>query len=218
MSKRFDDLIDEILDSIGKEKIDCFKVESLLSKVIDEYKSIQSGMHPDDISDLRKKIEESGEECNTKKSKRISKDEYYLGIAKAVSKRSTCLKRHYGCVIVNNDEIIATGYNGSPRGEINCCDKGLCKRLSMPNNSGDYSLCHSVHSEQNAMLSASRKDMLGATMYLAGEEEIPTGVNDEMEAIYLMCEIDAEPCPICKRMIKNSGIVRVVNKEGEVCL
>lgn len=217
MSKRFDDSIDEILD-IAKGTKDYFKIKSLVSNVVDEYKSVQSGMHPDDIRDLQKKIEESGEECNTKKSKRISKDEYYLGIAKAVSKRSTCLKRHYGCVIVNNDEIIATGYNGSPREEINCCDKGLCKRLSIPNNSGDYSLCHSVHSEQNAMLSASRKDMLGATMYLAGEEEIPTGVNDEMETIYLMCEIDAEPCPICKRMIKNSGIARVINKEGEVCL
>ena len=180
------------------------------------------GMHPDDWNDLQKKIDEAANENlgYKDKPKRINKDDYYLGIAKAVSKRSTCLKRHYGCVIVNNDEIIATGYNGSPRGEENCCDKGECKRLNIPNNSGDYSLCHSVHAEQNAMLSASRKDMLGATMYIAGEEEIPTGVDDEFKTIYMMCEIfDAKPCPICERMIRNSGIVKVINKEGKVlCL
>lgn len=99
---------------------------------------------------------------------RISKDNYYVGIARAVSERSTCLKRHYGCVIVNNDEIIATGYNGNPRGLMNCCDFGYCNRLNKPHNSGDYSDCHSVHAEQNAMLSAARRDMIGATMYLYG--------------------------------------------------
>lgn len=138
--------------------------------------------------------------------KRISKDEYYLRIALAVSKRSTCLKRHYGCVIVKNDEIIATGYNGSPRGETNCCDVGLCKRLNKPHNSGDYSDCHSVHAEQNAMLSASRKEMIGATMYLAGEELIDCGWSDNFHEIE-----DATPCPICERMIKNSGIISVKN-------
>ena len=93
---------------------------------------------------------------------RPSKEEYYLGIALAVSKRSTCLKRHYGCVIVKDDVIIATGYNGSPRGCENCCDVGVCKRLDKPHNSGDYSDCHSVHAEQNAMLSASRSKMIRA--------------------------------------------------------
>ena len=101
---------------------------------------------------------------------RISKEEYYLGIALAVSKRSNCIKRHYGAVIVNNDEIVATGYNGSPRGQVNCCDVGVCHRLSMPSNSGDYSQCHSVHAEQNAIISTSRSKLLGATLYLAGEE------------------------------------------------
>ena len=137
---------------------------------------------------------------------RISKDEYYIGIALAVSKRSTCLKRHYGCVIVKNDEIIATGYNGSPRGETNCCDIGSCQRLNKPHNSGDYSDCHSVHAEQNAMLSASRKDMIGATMYLAGEEFIS---NDDWD--YWQEVEDATPCPICERMIKNAGIISVKN-------
>ena len=78
--------------------------------------------------------------------KRISKDEYYMEIAKKVAERSTCLKRNYGCVIVKNDEIIATGYNGSPRGECNCCDKyDECPRLGKPNNHGDYSDCPAVH-------------------------------------------------------------------------
>lgn len=139
--------------------------------------------------------------------KRISKDEYYLGIALAVSRRSTCLKRHYGCVIVKNDEIIATGYNGSPRGEENCCDLGKCKRLNVPHNSGDYSDCHSVHAEQNAMLSASRKEMIGATMYIAGEDMTESNWdNDDNTEI-----VDATPCPICERMIKNAGIISVKN-------
>lgn len=137
--------------------------------------------------------------------KRISKDEYYLGIALAVSKRSTCLKRRYGCVIVKNDEIIATGYNGSPRGEENCCDKGICPRMDIPHNSGNYSDCPSVHAEQNAMLSASRKDLIGATLYLAGEEFIS---NDKWD--YWQEVEDATPCPICERIIKNAGIKRVV--------
>lgn len=128
---------------------------------------------------------------------RISKDEYYSNIAFAVSKRSTCLKRRYGAVIVKNDEIIATGYNGSPRGEVNCCDLGRCKRMNVPHNSGNYGDCHAVHAEQNAMLSARRRDMLGATLYLAGEDENGRIAN-------------AEPCPICERMIRNAGIARVV--------
>lgn len=131
---------------------------------------------------------------------RPSKEEYYLGIALAVSKRSTCLKRHYGCVIVKDDVIIATGYNGSPRGCENCCDVGVCKRLDKPHNSGDYSDCHSVHAEQNAMLSASRSKMIGAELYLAGEEA-------DGSEIY-----NVEPCPICSKMIINSGISRIITK------
>ena len=148
----------------------------------------------DDLMDIQKKIDEYGEYGPL--INRPTKHEYYLGIAKAVCKRSTCLKRRYGCVIVNNDEIIATGYNGNPRGMTNCCDTGKCLRLNKPHNSGDYSDCHSVHAEQNAMLSASRRDMIGATMYLYGEE--------------YGTQIKAEPCPICARMIANSGIARVV--------
>lgn len=134
---------------------------------------------------------------------RINKDKYYLNIAYAVSDRSNCLKRRYGCVIVKNDEIISTGYNGSPRGLINCCDIGECKRLDKPHNSGDYSDCHSVHAEQNAMLSASRKDMIGAVMYLAGRER---------KNISWVEILPCEPCPICARMILNSGIEKIITE------
>lgn len=148
------------------------------------------------------------------KKLRMSKKEYYLSIAKSVSLRSTCLKRHYGCIIVKNDEIIATGYNGSPRGEINCCDTGLCSRMNKPSNSGDYSDCPAVHAEQNAMISASRRDMIGATMYLYGEEYIKdlqtTCENNEWNEIE-----SPQPCPICERMLKNSGIKNIITKETE---
>lgn len=151
---------------------------------------------------------------------RPSKENYYLDIALTVSKRSTCLKRHYGCVIVKNDEIIATGYNGSPRGLGNCCNihNENCPRADESHNSGDYSNCPAVHAEQNAMLSASRKEMLGAIMYLAGEEYVPddekaSAWDDDWQEIK-----DCTPCPICARMIMNAGISTVRNKEGELVL
>lgn len=144
---------------------------------------------------------------------RVDKDTYYLDIAKAVSKRSTCLKRHYGAVIVKDDEIVATGYNGSPRGEENCCDRGTCNRLNVEHNSGDYSDCHSVHAEQNAMLSASRKEMLGATLYLAGEDCLEK--YDDIENRWSEIK-DATPCPICARMIKNAGITKIINRHGNI--
>lgn len=147
---------------------------------------------------------------------RISKDEYYLQIAKTVCKRSTCLKRHYGAVIVNNDEIIATGYNGNPRGLQNCCDRGVCNRLDKPHNSGDYSDCFSVHAEQNAMLSAARKDMIGATLYLAGEQETGSEYCGGVIFGSWFEEIKSgvTPCPICQRMILNSGIKEVVVRDN----
>lgn len=138
--------------------------------------------------------------------KRIPKDQYYLNIAREVAARSTCLKRNYGCVIVKNDEIIATGYNGSARGEDNCCDiYDVCPRINVAHNSGDYSTCPAVHAEQNAMLSASRKDMLGATLYLAGKEFIAPGEFKELD--------ECTPCPICGRMIRNAGIARIIGPQ-----
>lgn len=146
---------------------------------------------------------------------RISKDEYYLEIAKAVSKRSTCLKRKYGCVIVNNDEIIATGYNGSSRGVENCCDKGICNRLKKPSNSGDYSDCPGVHAEQNAMISAARRDMIGATLYLYGEEYVEYYDDNVHLLLNKWKPIDViEPCPICKRMLINAGINKIIVKKN----
>lgn len=147
---------------------------------------------------------------------RISKDEYYLGIALAVSKRSTCLKRHYGCVIVNDDIIIATGYNGSPRGEKNCCDIGKCKRENAERYS-DYTNCNAVHAEQNAIIAAQRKNMIGGTVYLACEEvrtvEVLKAEGDK--AVWIE-DKNPIPCNICLNMLKNAGIARIVNRQGVV--
>lgn len=138
--------------------------------------------------------------------KRISKDEYYLGIALSVSKRSTCLKRHYGAVIVNNDIIVATGYNGSPRGSSNCCDVGFCKRANAERYS-DYTLCESVHAEQNALIASERAKTIGGILYLACED-----VSSEVTVE----DVNPIPCPLCHRMLKNAGIKRIVNRSGEV--
>lgn len=135
---------------------------------------------------------------------RLSVDDYYLSVAKAVSLRSTCMIRQYGAVIVKNSEIISTGYNGSPRGETNCCDIGFCKRYSKnsksTHNDGNYNQCESVHAEMNAIISASRDDMLGSTLYLYGSENGNP--------------ITSEPCHVCRRLIKNAGIVNVVGYKG----
>ena len=133
---------------------------------------------------------------------RIPKDDYYLNIALAVAQRSTCIRRQYGAVIVKNDEIIATGYNGAPRGEQNCCDSEYCWREANSIPHGErYEACKSVHAEQNAIISASRKDMIDSTLYLAGIE------NGKV--------ISASPCDICRRMIINAGISVVVTTEEE---
>lgn len=138
---------------------------------------------------------------------RVDKDKYYLNIAFEVSKRSTCLRRHYGAIIVNNDEIIATGFNGNPRGECNCCDSGICNREGAERYK-DYDKCNAVHAEQNCMLEVARKDMIGATLYLSCEsfELSKTGVRDK----------NPKPCKTCMNMIKNAGITRVINEEGVV--
>lgn len=138
---------------------------------------------------------------------RLGKDEYYVNIAHAVSERSTCLRRHYGVVIVNNDEIIATGYNGNPRGMKNCCEIGVCSKEDVSHNSSpdSYNICKSVHAEMNALISASRSDTIGATLYIYGFDV------DEQLALD-----NPVPCPICLRMIQNAGISRIVNRQGDV--
>lgn len=149
--------------------------------------------------------------------KRITKDDYYLGIALAVSKRSTCLKRHYGCVIVKDDIIIATGYNGSPRGEANCCDIGKCHRENAERYSG-YENCPAVHAEQNAMIATERSKMIGATLYLACEQE-SVNLDNVLHGLVFMSFVEDDnpvPCGICSKMCKNAGIIRIVNRKGEV--
>ena len=102
---------------------------------------------------------------------RISKENYYLNIAETVLERSTCLRRLYGAIIVKNDEIISTGYNGAPRGRANCSDLGYCSREAMKIPRGErYELCRSVHAEANAIISAPRRDMVGGTIYLVGRD------------------------------------------------
>jgi len=135
---------------------------------------------------------------------RTSKHNYYLDIADAVLERSTCLRRKYGAIIVRNDEIISTGYNGAPRGRRNCSDLGRCTRESLNIPSGErYELCRSVHAEANAIISASRRDMIGASLYLVGRD---ARTNELLT--------DAMSCSMCKRQIINAGIERVVIRTG----
>ena len=131
---------------------------------------------------------------------RVSKHNYYLDIAQTVSQRATCLRRRFGAIIVKNDVIVSTGYNGAPRGRKNCSDLGYCMRENLGIPRGErYELCRSIHSEANAIIAASREQMLGATLYLCCTEpktgEVVGGTNS---------------CMMCKRMIINAGIDRVV--------
>ncbi len=132
--------------------------------------------------------------------KRISKENYYLDIAETVLERATCLRRVYGAIIVKNDEIISTGYNGAPRGRINCVDMGYCSREALQVPRGErYELCRSIHAEANAIISAARRDMAGGTLYLVGRD-VRTGELLE----------DATSCSMCRRMVINAGLERVV--------
>ena len=136
---------------------------------------------------------------------RISKENYYLDIAETVLERATCLRRIYGAIIVKNDEIISTGYNGAPRGRANCVDMGYCSREAMKVPRGErYELCRSVHAEANAIISASRRDMAGGTIYLVGRDA------RSGELLH-----DATSCPMCRRMIINAGLDRVVIRRTE---
>lgn len=131
---------------------------------------------------------------------RMSKDKYYLNIADAVLDRSTCLRRKYGAIIVKNDEILSTGYNGAPRGRVNCSELGYCNREQLRIPSGQrYELCRSVHAEANAIISASRRDMVGSTLYLVGRD----GRTGALLG-------DATSCAMCRRQVINAGISKVV--------
>lgn len=136
---------------------------------------------------------------------RRDKHNYYLDISETVLERGTCLRRNYGSIIVKNDEIISTGYTGAPRGRKNCIDLNLCirEKLNVPRGK-QYELCRSVHSEANAIISASRRDMIGTTLYLVGKDA-KTGEYVE----------NANSCSMCKRLIVNSGIKNIIIRDSK---
>lgn len=136
---------------------------------------------------------------------RRDKINYYLDLADVVSKRCTCLRRHYGAVIVKNDEVIATGYVGAPRGRKNCSDLGYCVRQKLGIPRGErYELCRSVHAEANAIISAEREKMIGSALYLSGRE-VETGD--------YVC--NSSSCSMCKRLIINAGIETAYIRDDE---
>jgi dCMP deaminase len=133
--------------------------------------------------------------------KRVDKTNYYLDIAETVAERGTCIRKDYGCIIVKNDEIISTGYSGAPRGRTNCIDLGYCtkKKIYPDVHHGGHDACRSVHAEQNAIISAARKDMLGSTIYLVGRRKD----NNKYEE-------GAMSCQMCRKMIINAGIKKII--------
>ena len=135
---------------------------------------------------------------------RISKTDTYLNCAENFAYRSTCLKRKYGAVLVKNDTVISTGYNGSPREFENCCDIGECPRIKRNMHQGEgYAMCRAIHAEANALLNCSREQTLGADLYL-------TSVNPQDCSIH-----EAKPCPLCARLIIQAGINNVIFRIGE---
>ena len=135
---------------------------------------------------------------------RPSKVKYYLDIAAAVAARSTCIRRQYGAVIVKNDTIVSTGYNGTARGSINCCDLNKCYREAHNIPHGQqYEKCKAVHAEVNAIINASREEMCGAILFLAGFEN-----GERMK--------NPTPCEMCSRIITNSGIRKVISCEDDI--
>ena len=135
-------------------------------------------------------------------NRRISKVDAYLNCAENFAYRSTCIKRKYGAVIVKDDRIVATGYNGSPRGDVNCIDIGTCKRESMKIPHGErYELCNAVHAECNALLQCNPNDAKDSTLYLFGFEKDDNGNN---------IRITAEPCMMCRRIIKNMRVKTLI--------
>lgn len=134
---------------------------------------------------------------------RRDKTNYYLDIAETVASRATCLRRKYGAIIVKDDQIIATGYNGAPRGVPNCCDLGQCTRKKNNIPHGErYEQCRAIHAEMNAIISASRTDMLGQTLYLVGLEN-----GNYVE--------NATPCLMCTRAIVNAGLYQVIIRKDK---
>jgi len=132
--------------------------------------------------------------------KRVDKHNYYLDIAETVLERGTCLRRNFGAIIVNNDEIVSTGYSGAPRGRKNCIDIGFCMREKLEIPRGQrYEMCRSVHAEANCIISARRNEMLGGSLYLVGREMATSELVK-----------NASSCAMCKRLVINAGISKVI--------
>lgn len=135
---------------------------------------------------------------------RRDKINYYLDIAETVTERGTCLRRNFGAIIVKNDEIVSTGYNGAPRGRKNCSDLGFCMREKLNIPRGErYEICRSVHAEANCIISAARSDMLGGELFLVGK--------NAMDGSYVE---HANSCAMCKRTIINAGIKTVYIRQN----
>ena len=133
---------------------------------------------------------------------RRDKTNYYLDLAQVVSQRGTCLRRKFGAVIVKNDEVISTGYVGAPRGRRNCSDLGYCIREKLAIPRGErYELCRSVHAEANAIISAS-------VIRCWGGGYVPCGVENDGSYVLNAC-----CCSMCKRMVINAGIARVIIRD-----
>lgn len=180
---------EDLISRLSDNNYTPYEHHCIREALLDEYNIIKGddvSMHVNDM-------------INMDNSKRISKVEYYLGIADAVSKRGTCLRRNYGSVIVKDDHIVSTGYNGAPRGRVNCCDLGTCWRKShnVPQYA-DYSKCRSCHAEMNAIINASPEEMNDATLYLVGRNYDDGTLTD------------ADCCTLCKRMVINAGIKMVI--------
>lgn len=136
---------------------------------------------------------------------RPDKINYYLDIAQTVALRGTCIRRKFGAIIVKNDSIISTGYAGAPRGRQNCCDLQYCQREKLNIPRGErYELCRSVHAEANAIIAASRENMIGSTLYLAC-----INYPDNTLAPGTSC------CQMCRRMVINAGIETVVVRDTQ---
>ena len=136
-------------------------------------------------------------------AKRRDKSNYYLDIAQTVSERGTCLRRKFGAIIVNDDEIVSTGYAGAPRGRQNCIDLGRCLRIEHNIPRGErYEMCRSVHAEANCIISARRRDMIGATLYLVCVDPVSGEVVPNTTS-----------CSMCKRLVINAGIEKVIVRE-----
>ena len=147
------------------------------------------------------------ERCNIVRSenkKRVSKIDTYLNCAEVFAYRSTCLRRKYGAVIVKDDVVISTGYNGAPRDFDNCCDLGVCPRIDQNIQQGEhYEICRAIHAEENALLNCSRQQTMGADLYIVG-------INPKDNSIH-----PGKPCPLCARAIIQAGINNVYLRVGE---